>query len=208
MLLTLSLGLLLQGPLPDDPPVPPAGKAWVESGYEPGRPDAQTIAGPIELTRQAAWTAARRRLDEVRTRELETLASRTIEASAAKWLPDPLCRPAVERWARSQLRRQKPRVLDHELKVRSHEFGHSYQAFLLVDLHDRGGERTVRSLRRELDHLIRRVVVKSGGALGWFGVVALLIAWLDRLTRGYMTRRLYGIGAVVGVGVPVLLLLL
>ena len=87
-------------------------------------------------------------------------------------------------------------------KVRDHGFGKSYQCSLLVRT---DSVRLARS-ERELQHDLRRVVGRAKAAAcstvgAWFAI-GLLVMWLDRLSRGYMTWRLRTYGALAGLAVP------
>ena len=42
----------------------------------------------------------------------------------------------------------------------------------------------------------------------WWGLLAFLVGWLDRLSRGYMTARLSAIGVALGLSIPSLAFLL
>ena len=62
-------------------------------------------------------------------------------------------------------------------------------------------------LHVELRRLERTTAVKAGGvAAGWV-FLAVLLGWLDRLSRGYMTTRLRVIGILGGVLMPAALFL-
>ena len=68
-------------------------------------------------------------------------------------------------------------------------------------------ERGEQRLRAELRKLERSTAVKAGGvAAGWV-FLALLLSWLDRLSRGYMTGRLRTIGVLGGLLMPTALFL-
>jgi hypothetical protein len=114
----------------------------------------------------------------------------------------------IRGWTGEELQRHKPRVLDSDLLVRDHVYGQSYQAFLLLDAGDLETAANSAQLTRRLAREERRFLLKCGGTVGWWGVVAAMIFWLDRLSRGYMTGRLVGIGAVLGVAVPIALVML
>jgi hypothetical protein len=54
LLMTVAVGLLLQSPQDMDM------KNWVDRGFDPAQPNASTVAGTPELSRQDAWAAAER----------------------------------------------------------------------------------------------------------------------------------------------------
>jgi hypothetical protein len=71
----------------------------------------------------------------------------------------------------------------------------------------RAVQRSEQSLRSTLQRLERATVVKYGGiAVGWTALVVVL-GWLDRLSRGYMTGRLRLVGVLGGLAVPTVLFL-
>ena len=68
-------------------------------------------------------------------------------------------------------------------------------------------QRSEQSLRSTLQRLERTTVVKYGGiAVGWTAL-AVLLGWIDRLSRGYMTWRLRLVGLLGGLAVPTVLFL-
>ena len=199
LLVVAAMGLMVQAPQDL--------KNWVETGFDPGHPSAYAVKGSVELSRAEAWEALERRIDvEVRDR-LESFAIDESENVAAPWLPGYFQDRAIAAWVSEQVRQSETRILDSNLVVRPvDDVYQSYHAYALVDM---AGPRNVR-----LERLRRRLVVeeemflaKIGGALGLWGVLAVLILWLDRLTRGYMTGRLYTLGALLGIGGPIVLLL-
>ena len=63
-------------------------------------------------------------------------------------------------------------------------------------------EQALRAAVRGLRH---RTLLKAGCVLvGWLGL-ALLLCWVDRLSRGYMTGRLWAIGLLCSAALPSLL---
>ena len=205
LLSMLALGLALQ-----IPQSPSEIKTWVDRGFDPGRPAAHAVAGSIELTRSQAWDSAQRSaLDEQRAL-LTDLGARRAESLDSGWLPSFLRQRVVEQWVAARALRVEPKVVDREIVVRDHEFGRSFQAYLLVDEASsvEAIEADERGLRGMLARSERRFLAKCGGAVGLWGLVALMISWFDRLTRGYMTGRLYSAGALLATGVPILLVLL
>ncbi len=199
MLLTVAVGLLMQGPQDM--------KDWVDRGYASDHPDACVISGTPELNRKDAWAAVTRRaVEEQQLRISERAADQAVAQSPA-WLPGFVRERAVKQWTGDQVRRQRLKVLDRDLLVRDHGFGNSYQAFLLLDKVDPGSATSSRSLATKLQREQKRFVMKCGGTLGWWGVLAIFVLWLDRLTRGYMTGRLYTLGAALGICAPILLVI-
>ena len=202
LLMTVAMGLLMQGPQQMEM------KNWVDHGHDPAQPDAYAVSGTPELSRKEAWAAVQRQALEDHKNRVRDVAEAQAAAISSKWLPGFVREKVVTEWTRDQLRRVAPKIVDRDLIVRDHGFGQSYQAFLLLDdvdsqqLRKRG--RLTDLLRREE----KRFVFKFGGMLGLWGLLALVMTWIDRLTRGYMTKRLYAIGALLALIGPALLVLL
>jgi len=64
------------------------------------------------------------------------------------------------------------------------------------------------AVRAALADLRGQALAFLAGASLWWGLLAFLVGWLDRLSRGYMTARLSAIGVALGVSVPSLAFLL
>lgn len=105
------------------------------------------------------------------------------------------------------MRSYRLRVLDRDLLVRDHGFGRSYQAFLLLEKVNPNSARLSDTLSNRLQSEQERFVLNCGGVVGWWGLLALIVLWIDRLTRGYMTGRLYVLGTSLGLVVPILLVI-
>lgn len=168
---------------------------------------AVAVRGDTELSPAAALASAEARVDEHLRTVWKERAERAAERHRPFWMPDLLTENTVERWlADLPVERLVARV-DREDKERVHEFGNSYQTTLWIAEKPGLVEHGERRLRAELHRLERTTAVKAGGvAAGWV-VLALLLAWIDRLSRGYMTGRLRAIGVLGGVLVPAALFL-
>jgi len=200
LLTTVAMGLLLQGPQHTET------KNWVD--HDPAQPDAYTVSGTPELSRRDAWTAVERTALEDHKNRVRDVAEAHASAISSKWIPDFVRERVVTEWTRDQLRRLGPKVLDRDLMVRDHGFGQSYQAFLLLDAVDSRSLRKQGRLTTRLRREAKRFAFKFGGMLGLWGLLALVMTWIDRLTRGYMTKRLYAIGAILALIGPAALVLL
>ena len=64
-------------------------------------------------------------------------------------------------------------------------------------------QRLEQRLRRVLSQLERGTAVRLGGVAASWTLLIVLLGWLDRLSRGYMTGRLRLVGLLGGVIVPV-----
>jgi len=199
MLLTVAMGLLLQGPQDM--------KDWVDRGYDGSQPNASVVAGAPELSREEAWVSATRRAVEERQGHIERLATDQASAQSPAWLPEFVRERVVRQWTGEQMRSYRLRVLDRDLLVRDHGFGRSYQAFLLLEKVNPDSARLSDALSNRLQSEQERFVLNCGGVVGWWGLLALIVLWIDRLTRGYMTGRLYVLGTGLGLVVPILLVI-
>jgi len=194
--LVLTFGLFAQGPavavaaaIPMDPAVVPVRG---EAELSPAQAEAAAL-GKVEEYVSGLWTAR---------------GERIVATQAKFWLPPCLLRPAMDRWLQD-LSSQRPfQVVDRVNREREHEFGSSWQTTLWIKENPRvveAGERQLRQLVRREQH---RVLCKSGGTVLFWAVLAFAIGWLDRLSRGYMTMRLWGIGLLLGTAVPALVFVL
>lgn len=199
MLLTVAMGLLLQGPQDM--------KDWVDRGYDGSQPNASVIAGAPELSRDEAWASATRRAVEDRHGRIVRLATDQASAQSPAWLPGFVRERVVRQWTGEQMQNYRLRVLDRDLLVRDHGFGRSFQAFLLLDKVDPAWATGSRILMDRLERARERFVLNCGGVVGWWGLLALFVLWIDRLTRGYMTGRLYALGTGLGLVAPILLVI-
>ena len=129
-------------------------------------------------------------------------ADRAIERQRPFWLPQLFADEAVRRWLADQSWHQMVQIVDREDRQREHEFGSSWQTTLWVAEDPRLLQRGEQRLRSELRRLERVTAIKYGGvAAGWVGLVVVL-AWIDRLSRGYMTGRLRFAGLLAAVAMP------
>ena len=117
-------------------------------------------------------------------------------------MPQILTDGAVRRWLADLPIQQLVAHVDRQDRERVHEFGNSYQTTLWVSENPSAVEHSERRLRTKLRNLENEAVAKAGGiAVGW-AFLALVISWVDRLSRGYMTGRLRLIGVAAGLVLP------
>lgn len=166
--------------------------------------EAVAVRGEAELSPAAAFASAHRRAEEHVRALWEERVDHTLEAQKPFWLPEVLANEAKRRWIADLPYAQLMRTVDREDRERQHEFGSSWQTTLWIAEEPRGVEQRERQLRRDLQRLERTTVVKYGGVIAGWAVLALLIGWLDRLSRGYMTGRLRLLGLLGGVAFPAL----
>lgn len=193
--LTLALVLLLQSP------------QGVREQHD-AMADGLRVEGTLELSREEAEASA---LDAARRAHETRLRARGSEIAAQLapcWLPDIVVRKEIEEWTRRQERASVPEVVHRETSVRQYSYGEAYQTTLWVAgdaAMSRDAEGRLERQIRDAGHLL---LSKAGGIAVFWGLLAFVCSWLDRLTRGYMTWRLRLITAGLGLSVPTLVLLL
>ena len=85
---------------------------------------------------------------------------------------------------------------------REHEFGSSFQTTLWVREDAVAAGKVDREVRQALTQLRWRTLAMAGGTVVFWAVLALVLSWVDRLSRGYMTGRLGVVGVLLGSAVP------
>jgi len=164
--------------------------------------DAMAVRGDAELDPAAAFASARHRAEDHVRERWHQRAQRAWEGQRPFWLPDLLAKETMRRWLAELPVEQIVRLVDREDRERSHEFGSSYQTTLWVAEDPRAVQQGERQLRRELRQLEHITAIKYGGVVGGWVLLALMVGWIDRLSRGYMTGRLRLLGLLGGVAVP------
>ena len=165
------------------------------------------VEGSLELTRAEAEAAALRAAhDEVRLRNTE-FGQEVAGRCAPFWLPGFVVDREVASWT-EQAGVRDLRVLERATEVRRYSYGDAYQTTLRVAAGN-GAEVSGggTGLERRLHSVGKEFLVKCGGVAAWWGLLALLSSWLDRLSRGYMTwrLRLLALGLAIA-ALPVVLL--
>ena len=170
--------------------------------------EAVVVRGDAELSPAEALVSAKRKAEE-HVRDLwQDRAEQAFSGRRPFWLPDLLAREAMRRWLAELPIEQMATYVDREDRQREHEFGSSYQTTLWVAEEPRLVANSERLLRRATQQLERVTAVKFGGIVAGWAVLAVVIGWLDRLSRGYMTGRLRLLGLLGGVAFPALAFLL
>lgn len=164
--------------------------------------DAVAVCGDAELSPAAAFSSARRRAEDHVREMWNERAEHACAGLRPFWLPDLLAKETLRRWLAALPIDQIVRLVDREDRERTHEFGNSYQTTLWVAEDPRGVQQGERQLRRELQKLEKVTAIKYGGVVGSWVLLALVVGWIDRLSRGYMTGRLRAIGLLCGAAVP------
>lgn len=170
--------------------------------------EAVAVRGEAELTQAAAYSSARTRAEEHLRDRWRERAERVVETQRPFWMPAVFGELTAGRWLADLPIERAMAVVDREDQERQHEFGASWQTTLWVAEDPRLAASLEQRLRRDLKRTQTEVLWKSGGTVMFWSMLAFGLGWLDRLSRGYMTRRLMAIGLLLGGGVPVVAFLL
>jgi hypothetical protein len=163
---------------------------------------AVAVRGEAELSPAQALASAEARVDEHVRSLWQQRAERAVVGRRPFWLPEVLIEEPMRRWLSDLPVERLVRTVDRKDQERVHEFGNSYQTTLWVAEEPGAVEHGEKRLRAQLRHLERATAVKYGSvAAGWVAL-ALLLGWIDRLSRGYMTGRLRLIGLLAGAAMP------
>ncbi|MBL9076472.1 MAG: hypothetical protein JNL08_03145 [Planctomycetes bacterium] len=168
---------------------------------------AVAVRGDTELTPAEAFASARRRAEEHLREQWHQRAEVELAARRPFWLPEALAERELQRWLGDLPVADALRLVDREDRQRTHEFGNSYQTTLWVAEEPGSVQRGERQLRQQLRQLERVTAAKFGGVVGSWLLVLVVVAWFDRLTRGYMTGTLRLLGLLTGAAVPAFLFL-
>ena len=202
---TLTLALILQTVSVGNPTAH-GGPGAVPEG--PGAAVSIPVAGTVEVDAVMARDTADEAVERwVRERWDGKLVGE-VEAATPFWLPDSLvhrmARRSVGSWPVAEL----VSVVDEAVETRQHEFGTSYRSVLTVRENRNATVRMERRLANAVRAAEQRVLATAGGTVVLWAVLFLILSWLDRLSRGYMTGRLATIGLLAGSGIPAAAVLL
>jgi hypothetical protein len=163
---------------------------------------AVAVHGDAELTPAAALASARRKAEDHVREVWQDRASRAVDRQRPFWLPELFATEAMRRWLSNLPVHQLVQFVDREDRERMHDFGNSYQTTLWVAEPPSSVQQGERQLRRELQRLERTTAIKYGGIAASWVVLAVVLGWVDRLSRGYMTGRLRLVGLLAATAVP------
>jgi hypothetical protein len=176
--------------LPQDPPAKPTASAAV------------AVRGEPELSAAAAFSSAQGKVEDHVRSVWRERAERTVANQRPFWLPTLVTDNAVRRWLADLPVRDMVQVVDREDREREHEFGNSFQTTLWVAEDPRLQQRSEQRLRGELRRLEKSTAYKFGGIAAGWTLLAVALAWIDRLSRGYMTGRLRAVGLLGALAMP------
>lgn len=169
---------------------------------------AVAVRGEAELSPAEAFASAQAKAEDLVRGRLTERAERAAAALRPFWVPEPFAERAVARWLAEQSLDEVVKVVDREDRTRDHEFGQSFQTTLWFAEEPRQIAAAERQLKRRLQALERTTAARFGGTIAVWLLLGILVAWLDRLSRGYMTGRLRAIGLFGGVAIPALFFVL
>ena len=173
-----------------------------------GLSDAVSVRGAPELTVTAAVESARAEVDTVLHQRWQRRADRLVRDHRPFWVPEVLVERQVAKWLGRAAVDRQVQVVDREDRIREHAFGRSYQTTLWIEEEVRDVVAGRRGLQRLIERTADSLLLGAGGTVVFWAVLLVVLSWLDRLSRGYMTGRLYAIGLSAGAVVPSLALLL
>lgn len=197
LLLTLSLFL------PSGTAQQGTGTARVASGGP------VTVRGTVELSPAAADSAAASMASEHVRSLVVGRAEGLVESVAPVWLPTFTRDQIVRRWLGEFDPAKGVRIVAHKMDQHDHGgLGSSYRTTLEIESDEGAVEAALVRLRRAIPRAAEYFAAKCAGVIGFWLVLGLGISWIDRLSRGYMTWRLRCLGAVAGLGLPAVALLI
>lgn len=170
----------------------------------PEAPVRATVAveGAPELSPMEAVASARERAVDGLRRRWEERARDLAEDARPFWMPGFFADRAVRRWLADLEPSRGLVVHDRRDEHRLHGWGESWQTTLVVSEDDRYRQRAERTLRWRLRGAEERLLWTGGGTIAFWGLLTLVLGWLDRLSRGYMSGRLTLLGVGLGTVVP------
>lgn len=182
---------------------------WVVDGFDRHHPQALVVRGTVELTPAEADAAALAAGNELIARGVDEAAAEVIATRAPRWWPSFVEQRVISRWRERVLGADFIAIVDRHREVHDHGgLGRSFRTNLLLDADETRVGAALTRLRRDIPRATRELMLRCGGVIGFWAVLALAYSWLDRLTRGYMTGRLRVLGAAFGLLVPVAVLCL
>lgn len=165
--------------------------------------------GTVEISEAEADRAARSRLVERLAMDLERRASLVVTHAAPGWWPRWASDAVVHEW----LAKVDVGALLSEENLQRVEYDHgtlgsSYRSEASASLDENKIARQIAGLRSLVRGRTRAMITKSLAVGASWVAVGLGVAWLDRLSRGYMTARLRWLGAAAGLVVACTLIFL
>ena len=170
--------------------------------------EAVMVRGAAELDPATAFASARDKAEQHLRDLWKGRADQLLVDSRPFWMPEFLAAAAADSWLVRFRPEQRLQLVDRQDRQRDHGFGHSYQTTLWVAESAAAVNKGRRSLQNELQRVEQKTLITAGGTVVYWSALAMLFGWLDRLSRGYMTRRLWTIALLLASGVPAVAFLL
>lgn len=165
--------------------------------------ESMAVRGRVEISRPEALISARDSVLERARDSMETVGARVRKARQPFWMPDFVAARAVDDWLADLNLRDTFEVVDRVDDVHDHEWGRqSYRTTFLVRPNAEFADASRAGLERRLRRARTRFLALGASTLGFWGGLTLILGWLNRLSRGYMSKRLGWIGVILGVAVP------
>lgn len=165
---------------------------------------AVAVRGTAELSPAEAFQAARDAAEQHVRDNWRRRAEALVALRSPFWIPDFLLQDRIQQWLVDLPVASLTQVVDREDRERQHEFGNSYQTTLWIAEEPRGVVAGEQRLRGELKRFQRTTAVRYASIVGGWALIGLLVAWFDRLSRGYMTGRLRLLGTGLAASLPYL----
>ncbi|GAB4143063.1 MAG: hypothetical protein Fur0037_10590 [Planctomycetota bacterium] len=172
------------------------------------REGAVPVQGSIELDRGSAYESAKLAARERARRFWSERAEAVAGGQISRLIPRALVRQAIDRFLARRPVEATFAIVEREDESREHEFGRSWQTTLWLAPDEKATRACERQLLADLRDAEQLVFWKAGGTVVFWALLSFALGWFDRLSRGYMTWRLRGIGLLLGAGVPGLAFLL
>lgn len=167
------------------------------------------VRGTVELSAGEANAAAESLVADRARGLLAERGRATLGQSAPVWLPSFSREQLLRRWLAGVDGRETLRVVDRTQVEHDHGgLGTSYRTELFVEPDGKRLATHLSRLRRQVAVGARVFAIKCGGIVGFWVLLAAVVGWVDRLSRGYMTWRLRVLGLIAGSALPAVVLLL
>ena len=178
-------------------PQQPAALAW-DGGVKAMVLDGIEIKGAPELTIAEAYESASDSLRETVRGKFQRRAEAIVAENAPFWLPAFYTDRVVNRWLADLDFDRACQILDRSDRNRLYDWGESFQTTLVARENPKFLQRAKDRLKWRMEGAEERFLVTGGGTILFWGLLAVVLGWVDRLSRGYMTKRLVLVGLAMG----------
>jgi len=187
----------------------PVADACAAAPSQPFAAGTAVIEGTLELSRAEAEASAIRAARHNHRERLLSAGEEVVRRVLPDWLPGFFVRHELDEWTRRLAKAVPLQIVQTETSVRRYSYGEAFQTTLRCNADVEGAARAEEPwLQRRLRVAGRLMLASCGGVAVYWGLLAFLFSWFDRLTRGYMSWRLRIIALGLGLSVPSVLLML